>query len=103
MSLDTEVVDEPLAGGPSGSVAEEPPVPETAAHMEPEPPTEKGKTAAPPEAREETKSKGGKRPASRKGMEWSNGVHEHSQIKMARDIFGAEIVEIISLQDEGLD
>jgi DNA polymerase-3 subunit gamma/tau len=35
-------------------------------------------------------------PAPRK----SSGTHEHSHIKMAKDIFGAEIIEVISLQDE---
>jgi len=72
----------------------EAPEPEPAPESEPEP-------AAEP--RQEIK-KSGTRGGPRKGLEWSNGVHEHSQIKMARDIFGdTEIVEVISIQDEGKD
>ncbi len=77
---------------------------EVQVHEEPEaPPPEPEPEPAPPEPRQEIKKSGG-RGGPRKGLEWSNGVHEHSQIKMARDIFGdTEIVEIISLTDEGKD
>ncbi len=73
---------------------------------EPEPPPEAPARQAeePPREPKQEIRKGNARGAGRKSLEWTNGVHEHSHIKMARDIFGdAEIVEIISLQDEGMD
>ncbi len=110
LGLDTIVDhDEPESG--TQTPGREPPLPEVSPEPEnevqaepaPEPqPAADAETAQEP--RQEIIKKSGTRGNSHKGIEWTNGIHEHSHIKMARDIFGdTEIVEIISLQDEGMD
>ncbi len=104
MGIDT-IVDHDEPEGGTHAPAEEMVAHEAAAqvHEEPDAPPPEPEPEQAHEPRQEIKKTSNKS-GTRRGIEWSNGVHEHSQIKMARDIFGdTEIVEVISLTEEGLD